>query len=215
MDRNVTIGSRSPICKSKVCGDVEIGDHSLVVESTLVGKIKIGRYTSFNGPGSDIATSIHGVTIGNFCSIARQCTIQEHNHIHDRCTTYFIFKNLIDAESRQHSIWSGSQVKDIVSNGPITIGHDVWIGAQVVILSGVTIGHGAVIAANSTVTNDVPPYSIVGGTPAKTIKTRFPKEVIQALMELSWWDWDDEKIRANQELFEGEMTLEKLEKYIH
>lgn len=204
-------GARSAIIRSVVAGDVTIGDHTAVVDAHVSGKVKIGRYTSFNGPGSDIAAKIHPVTIGNFCSIARNCTIQEFNHITDRCTSYYIFRNLVNAESRQNFIWAGLESKDIESRGPISIGHDVWIGAQVVILSGVTIGTGAVIAANSTVTRDIPPYAIAGGTPAKVIKYRFPEEVIQKLLELRWWDWSDEKIRFHKSFFEGELNSDALD----
>lgn len=208
--RETVIGAFSFVRNSTLSGKVRIGDHSAVVESLISGDVQIGRYTSFNGPGSDILSKIHGVTIGNFCSIAQNCTIQEFNHITDRCTSYYIFRNLIDAADRQECIWSGPDDKDIESRGPITIGHDVWIGAQVVILSGVTIGTGAVIAANSTVTRDVPPYAIVGGAPAKILKYRFSDDVVERLLEVAWWDWSDEMIHNNRCFFDGTLTIEKI-----
>jgi virginiamycin A acetyltransferase len=180
------------------------------VHSNISGDVEIGRYSTFNGPGSDITAKLHKVTIGNFCSIARNCTIQEFNHVMDRCSTYYIFRNLIDAEHRQSCIWNGSEEKDIESRGPIAIGHDVWIGAQVVILSGVTIGNGAVVAANATVASDVPPYAIVGGTPARVLRYRFSDEIIAHLNKTAWWDWDDAKIRQHRKLFSVPLTLEKL-----
>jgi len=79
--------------------------------------------------------------------------------------------------------------------GDIVIGNDVWIGYGVTILSGVTIGDGAIVAANSCVVKDVPPYSIVGGVPAKVIKYRFDDETIGKLLKIRWWDWDEQKIR--------------------
>jgi len=82
--------------------------------------------------------------------------------------------------------WSG--------HSKTNIGNDVWIGAQAVIKAGVTIGDGAVIGGNSLVTKDVPPYAIVGGTPAKVIKYRFPEPIINALLELKWWEFDIEEI---------------------
>lgn len=171
----------------------------------------MGRYTSFNGPGSYITAKIHKVSIGNFCSIARNCSIQEFNHITNRCTTYYIHRNLINAADRQKYIWQGPEENDIESRGPINIGNDVWIGAQCIILSGVTIGNGAVISANSTVTRNIPPYAIVGGSPAKVIRYRFDDSIIDHLEVLEWWNWDDSTIRKNSELFSGQMTLEKLE----
>ena len=80
------------------------------------------------------------------------------------------------------------------NRGDILIGNDVWIGYEAVILSGVTIGDGAIVAARSVVTKDVPPYTIVGGVPAKPIRRRFDRETIDALLELRWWDWPAEKL---------------------
>jgi len=73
----------------------------------------------------------------------------------------------------------------------------VWIGFEAVIMAGVTIGDGAIIASRAVVTKDVPPYSIVGGTPAKLIRKRFTDEQIDKLLRLKWWDWDEEKVRQN------------------
>ena len=75
------------------------------------------------------------------------------------------------------------------------IGNDVWIGYEAMIMAGVHIGDGAIIAARAVVTKDVPPYTIVGGTPAKEIRKRFDTEVIQQLLKLKWWDWSTNKIR--------------------
>ena len=75
------------------------------------------------------------------------------------------------------------------------IGNDVWIGYEAVIMAGVHIGNGAIIAARAVVTKDVPPYTIVGGVPARPIRKRFDEEVIRKLETLKWWDWSAEKIR--------------------
>ncbi|MBN2133420.1 MAG: CatB-related O-acetyltransferase [Sedimentisphaerales bacterium] len=80
------------------------------------------------------------------------------------------------------------------SRGDVKIGSDVWIGSEAMILSGVTIGNGAVVGARSVVTKDVPDYSIVAGNPAQFIRKRFGEEVIEALQEIKWWDWDDAQI---------------------
>jgi acyl-[acyl carrier protein]--UDP-N-acetylglucosamine O-acyltransferase len=90
---------------------------------------------------------------------------------------------------------------DATSRGEIIVGHDVWIGANAVILSGVNIGNGAVVAAGAVVNKDVPPYAVVGGVPAKLIKMRFEPEQIAALEKIQWWNWPLEKIRANLDLF--------------
>ena len=80
------------------------------------------------------------------------------------------------------------------TKGDVIIGNDVWIAANVTIMSGIKIGDGAVIANNSHVVKDVEPYSLVGGNPARHIKYRFPSEDIIKLLEVKWWDWDEDKI---------------------
>ena len=80
------------------------------------------------------------------------------------------------------------------NKGDIIIGNDVWIGYDAVILAGVTIGDGAIIGTRAVVTKDVPPYTIVGGVPAKPIRKRFSDEDIALLLELKWWDWSVDKI---------------------
>ena len=81
------------------------------------------------------------------------------------------------------------------NKGDIVIDNDVWIGYEAVIMAGVHIGNGAIIAARAVVTKDVPPYTIVGGVPARPIRTRFDEEVIRKLETLKWWDWSVEKIQ--------------------
>ena len=101
-------------------------------------------------------------------------------------------------------------VGDITSawdrKGDIIIGNDVWIGYEAVIMSGVTIGDGAIIGARSVVTKDIPPYTIVGGVPARQIRRRFSEETIAALLELKWWNWPREKIaRKIEAIKNGDM----------
>ena len=86
---------------------------------------------------------------------------------------------------------------DLPLKGDTVVGNDVWIGYEAVVLSGVTIGDGAVIGTRAVVTKDVPPYTIVGGVPAKPIRKRFDDETIKKLEEVRWWNWDDEKIRQS------------------
>ena len=85
----------------------------------------------------------------------------------------------------------------------VKIGNDVWIATNVTILRGVEIGDGAVIAAGSVVTKSVPPYAVVGGNPAKFIKWRFPLEAREKLLEIKWWDWDDEEIINKREFLQN------------
>lgn len=130
--------------------------------------------------------------IGKFCSIA--------------CGTKFLF-NCANHTLNSLSTYTfplfyeewGLDIKDIASawdnKGDIIIGNDVWIGYEAVIMAGVHIGNGAIIASRAVVTKDVPPYSIVGGVPAKIIRKRFDVSVIERLQVLQWWNWPISKIR--------------------
>lgn len=144
------------------------------------------------------------LSIGKFCSIAGNVVIILANHRIDTVTTY-PFHAL-------RKYWKGantSGLSDHSSNGDITIGNDVWIGYGACIMSGVTIGDGAVIAANSLVNKDVPPYSVVGVTPAKIIRKRHSDEIISSLLTIKWWNWDDEVVDAHIPLL-----LDDAEKFV-
>jgi acetyltransferase-like isoleucine patch superfamily enzyme len=93
--------------------------------------------------------------------------------------------------------------------GTVTIGNDVWLGANVIVLDNITIADGAIVAANSVVTKDVPPYAIVGGTPAKLIKYRFDEADIAFLLEYQWWDKDINWLRENLSLFHDIRNLNR------
>lgn len=91
--------------------------------------------------------------------------------------------------------------------GPVSVGHDVWVGNGALILPGVTIGHGAVIGARSVVTKDVEPYSVVGGNPARVIRNRLPPEDAAFLLDLAWWNWDHTRLRRHaRHLFMGRVA---------
>ncbi len=132
------------------------------------------------------------LVIGKFCSIAcgAKFLFNSANHTQTSLSTY-PFAIFFDE-------W-GLRMQDVAdawdNKGDILIGSDVWIGYEAVILAGVTVGHGAIIGTRAVVTKDVPPYTIVGGVPAKPIRKRFADDVIEKLLALRWWDWPAEKIR--------------------
>lgn len=134
--------------------------------------------------------------IGKFCSIAcgAKFLFNAANHTINSLSTYpfpiFFEEWNLDTDTT-------SIAKAWDNKGDIIIGNDVWIGYEAVILAGVTIGDGAIIASHAVVTKDVPPYTIVGGVPAKIIKKRFDERTIDKLIELRWWDWSKEDIRRN------------------
>ena len=134
------------------------------------------------------------LVIGKFCSIAcgAKFIFTSANHTLKSLSTYPfpIF----------YEEW-GLDIANVTNawdnKGDIVIGNDVWIGYEAVILSGITVGDGAIIGTSAVVTKDVPPYTIVGGVPAKHIRKRFDEETISSLMELRWWEWSDERIKEN------------------
>jgi len=184
------------------------GDTQTVYLKNVISNdaIQIGDYTMYNDFMHDPRDfeknnllyhyPINGdrLKIGKFCSIAcgAKFLFTSANHAINSLSTYpfpIFFEE-----------W-GLDVKNITSawdhKGDIVIGHDVWIGFESVILSGVTIGDGAIIGARAVVTKDVPPYTIVGGVPAKPIRKRFSDEIIAALLALQWWHWPEDRIKQN------------------
>lgn len=197
----VKIGRSNLLQDVEIKGVINIGDKNKFHKCSISGEVFIGRYTSIWGPNTDI-TSIKGcpVRVGSFCSIARNVSIQTFNHNHKKITTSFIGQNFFGEK------WENEKVGGDVVN----IENDVWIGAHAVILAGVTIGNGAIVAANSVVTKDVPSYAIVTGTPAKVIGYRFSEDIIEKLLDLKWWNWNDEKIQRNKDLFKSELDISKV-----
>ncbi len=126
------------------------------------------------------------LSVGNYSSFARGAQVMlGGNHRIDWVTTYPF--NAID---RRFAHFTGHPQ----SKGDVTIGNDVWVAREAMILSGVTIGDGAVIGARAVVSRDVPPYTIVAGNPAVAIRPRFPEPIVERLRAIRWWDWPDERV---------------------
>lgn len=149
----------------------------------------IGRYSwghltvSSRGPGTTMS-------IGQFCSFAYGTHIVlGGEHRADFVSTYRFPAYAPFNQTHRH-------LADVtsVSRGGVVIGNDVWLGHQALVLSGVTIGHGAIIGAGSVVRHDIPPYAIVAGNPARVAGFRFPPEQIEALLAIAWWDWPLDRI---------------------
>ena len=149
------------------------------------GTIKIGYATTL-GVNNLLGGNI---SIGKYCQLGADVAIHATDHPVNYMTTY-INKSLFSGEL--------SKLKTIKK---ITIGNDVWVGHNVIIVGNVTVGNGAIIAAGSVVTKDVPPYSIVGGVPAKIIKKRFSDTIIQEIESLQWWDLSEEELEKIKPLF--------------
>ena len=168
--------------------------------------ITVGHYTMYNDFVNDPALfeknnvlyhypiNHDRLVIGKFCSIAcgARFLFNSANHTMGSLSTYpfpLFFEEWGLDRTDVAQAWD--------NKGDIVIGNDVWIGYEAVIMAGVTIGDGAVIGARAVVTKDVPPYTIVGGVPARPIRLRFLQQTVDALLELAWWDWPKEQIAAN------------------
>lgn len=181
------------------------GDHQTVYLKDVITNpnIEVGEYTMYNDFVNDPREfeknnvlyhyPINGdkLIIGKFCSIAcgAKFLFTSANHKMSSLSTYpfpiFYEEWGLDAKDIRNA-WD--------NKGDIIIGNDVWIGYEAVIMSGVTIGDGAIIGTRAVVTKDVPPYTIVGGVPAKPIRKRFDDATVERLIKLRWWDWEHEKI---------------------
>lgn len=179
--------------------------------------IEVGEFTYYDDPDKpekfeDKCVLYHyefigdRLIIGRFCALATGVTFVMNgaNHIMGGFSTY------------PFEIFGRGWEKDFdpaaavdQSKGDTVVGSDVWIGREATIMPGVQIGSGAIVATRSVVTADVPPYAIVGGNPARVIRTRFDEATVAALLEISWWDWDVQKIGRNRHAIRGG-DIEKL-----
>ena len=162
----------------KGSGEIRLGHMAHPFET-----ISINNTDAALGAYSYSRSLLFNTLAGNYCSFADNIHFSPLTHPIHRLTTHPAFN--------ESSAWpEACKPSHFPSEGPITIGHDVWIGMRAIIMSGVKIGNGAVIAANAVVTKDVPPFAIVGGIPAKVIRYRFEPEVIKAIEDSHWWDYD-------------------------
>jgi acetyltransferase-like isoleucine patch superfamily enzyme len=148
-------------------------------------RMVVGRYT-YGHEGMALINSEGQVRIGSFCSIAPCSCMLDGGHHCEWVSTYPF--------AAFQSVAGHSPDTMVVRYGDVHVGNDVWIGRGAMIRAGVTIGDGAVVAAQAHVTRDVPPYAIVGGNPARVIKMRFPSDVVERLLASRWWDLPDERI---------------------
>lgn len=166
------------------------GKNAIADRCNFSGNVKLGYGTTLG-----YNNILFGdVTLGRYCQIGFDVAFHSTNHPSKYMTTY-INKNLFNGELAQ-----------LKEKNKIVVGHDVWIGHNAIIVGNITVGNGAIIAAGSVVTKDVEPYSIVGGVPARKIKSRFSNNIIIEIENLKWWDKSEDELKEIKDLFFKDFT---------
>jgi len=174
-----------------------------LVEQVTHPNIIVGRYSYYSGyyhgHGFDDcarflppAKGVDRLIVGSFCSIGSgaafiMCGNQGHRH--DWISTFpFYWMSEVSAFAEAENGY--------LPAGDTVVGNDVWIGSEAMVMPGVQIGDGAIIGTRALVTRDVEPYAVVGGNPARTIRKRFDDDRVRLLLEMKWWDWSDDQLKA-------------------
>ncbi|MDJ1009725.1 MAG: DapH/DapD/GlmU-related protein, partial [Paracoccaceae bacterium] len=167
--------------------DCTLGRWTEIYPHVTMREVDFGDYSYIVSHGNAVWSSI-----GKFCSIAEGARINPGNHATWRASqhhfTYRAAQYDLGEDDADFFDWRRKHW--------VTIGHDVWIGHGATVLAGVTVGTGAVIGAGAVVSKDVAPYQIVGGVPAKPLKARFREDIAERLLDLAWWDWPHDALRA-------------------
>ncbi|MBP0903726.1 CatB-related O-acetyltransferase [Mariniflexile gromovii] len=204
---NNIFNSNTFVLASKFEGNTTVNSNSIVINGTLSKYTFLGVNCAFSnstlGKFSYINdfSAINNAEIGKFCSIGPSVKVGYGTHPVNFLSTSPIFYS-----SKPMFGIALTKEEKYKQNGKTTIGNDVWIGANVFLIDGVTIGNGSIIAAGAVVTKDVPDYAIVGGVPAKIIKYRFVNDKIKEIQKLNWWDKDLEWLKKNVHLFQEDFS---------
>jgi len=184
--RNAVLGAWTELAEGVRFSDSSLGDYSYIKEYSQAIYAEIGK----------------------FCSIASFVRLNPGNHPIQRPTTHhFTYRSAAyDMGGDDHAFFQWRR------DHAVKVGHDVWIGHNATVMPGVCIGNGAVIGAGAVVTKDVEPYTIVAGVPARPIRRRFDKAIIERLETTCWWDWPHELLQRRLHDFRGSIE-EFLEKY--
>ncbi|MBR4727706.1 MAG: CatB-related O-acetyltransferase [Clostridia bacterium] len=159
----------------------------MISAGTFLGKSSVMKFTK----------------VGKYCDLSWQLSIGGSNHNYKAACMY--------TDTWWKKIFGvGDGLASVEEADYTVIGNDVWMGSKANVVRGVTVGDGAVIGASALVLEDIPPYAIAVGCPARVIKYRFDAETVERLLRLQWWDWEIETIRAAADCLRGDLTEEKL-----
>ena len=182
---------------------------------TANGQCQIGAFTY-----AQFGSVFHDTHIGRFCSIADDVVTGPGEHPTDWFSTHPFVCDPTDCVTgfskrfARYSDWLGSSAKRIHCHGPVAIGNDVWIGRNAMILKGVTVGDGAIIAAGAVVTRDVAPYAIVAGVSAKVVRFRFKPDIVDRFLALQWWNYDLTPLTCEIDYSDVGATLSQVEQAV-
>lgn len=184
------------------------GQNFICYGTNFYGDIGYGSYISYNSEISAI--------VGRFTSIGPNCIVFGGRHAYtypfvSTCPMFFSLRKQNGETFTKEQRFKELNYIDEYRKICVKIGNDCWIGQDVKIVSGVTIGDGAIVLAGAVVTKDIPPYSIVGGVPARILKYRYSDKDIQILLTIKWWNWDINLIKEKSDLF---CNIENFKKYI-
>lgn len=187
-------------------GNTEFGGFNTICKGVRIGFSKIGRYTYIMN-NCDLAFC----RIGSFCSIAKGVKIVRYRHPTDTfVSTSPVFFSVKKQCGKSFVNENKYEEQKLVEGFSAIIGNDVWIGEDVRIIEGVSIGNGAIVTAGAVVTKDVSPYSIVGGVPAKVIRSRFEERQVALLQQSQWWaksdEWFESHLKEMQDIHQFEIT---------
>lgn len=159
--------------------------------SRISSKFTLGDYSRINGPIR--VSGIAPVTIGRYVAIAADVTILSSNH---------------GSYSANIQVWlhGALALGELRTPEEVHIGNAVWLGDRVIVLPGVTVADGAIVGAGSVVTHDIPAFTVAVGVPARVLRPRFSEEIVAALTEIAWWEWDFAKVARNRDFLSADLT---------
>ena len=207
-DKEQTFRDLFPTCTIRDTAIIE--ENCYLTNAVLDDYVYLKHHAAMNDATIGLRSSLGMYTIANCADIGKYCSISWN-------TTVGAVDHPISHLSTHAFVWRKrfglTETEGKLPQERVRIGHDVWIGCNVVVRQGVTIGNGAIIAAGAVVTKDIPPYAIAGGIPARIIRYRWDEKTIDTVNSLQWWDWDDDILKEHIGLFDKDLdsiTLEKL-----